>query len=147
LNGGFLLSTSVIDPTTLQAYQETEYRVFADPRFMLRVGVYQRDLAALHDVSGVSSSCFITAWNPLSLASTEAENAGYQAALAHDLGAQRLTFLEGIGQHPSNQWPGEPSFLVLGISLPDAMALGAKYRQNAVVWCGADAIPQLVLLR
>jgi hypothetical protein len=35
----------------------------------------------------------------------------------------------------------------LGLSLEAAKALGKKYDQNAVVWCGPDAIPELVLLR
>ena len=45
-----------------------------------------------------------------------------------------LTFFEGLGQTPSLQWPGEPSYLVLGMSLQAAMALGRKYEQHAIVF-------------
>ena len=44
------------------------------------------------------------------------------------------------------EWESEDSFLVLGISLEGAQELGAAYGQNAIVWCGEDAIPKLVLL-
>jgi hypothetical protein len=52
-----------------------------------------------------------------------------------------------IGQHPSNAWAGEESFLCFGISLEAAKALGRRFEQNAIVWSAADAIPQLILLR
>ncbi|TXH37992.1 MAG: DUF3293 domain-containing protein [Burkholderiaceae bacterium] len=46
----------------------------------------------------------------------------------------------------SNQWPGEDSFLVLGINLEAVKTLGRRFGQNAVLWCDATAIPQLILL-
>lgn len=36
--------------------------------------------------------------------------------------------------------------LVLGLALEAAKSLGNAYEQNAVIWCGADAVPNLVLL-
>lgn len=36
---------------------------------------------------------------------------------------------------------------MLRISLEAAKELGARYEQNAIVWAGADAMPQLILLR
>lgn len=56
-------------------------------------------------------------------------------------------FVLRIGQHPSNAWAGEESFLCFGISLEAAKALGRRFEQNAIVWSAADAIPQLILLR
>jgi hypothetical protein len=35
----------------------------------------------------------------------------------------------------------------LGISRQQAMDLGDRLEQNAIVWCGPDAVPELVLLR
>ncbi len=64
-----------------------------------------------------------------------------------ELRLRSLLFIEGVGQHPSNRWPPEPSFLVLDLSLEAAKALGSRHEQNAIVWCGADATPLLVLLR
>ena len=32
------------------------------------------------------------------------------------------------------------------MGLEEAKVLGCRYEQNAVVWCGVDAVPQLILL-
>ena len=58
-----------------------------------------------------------------------------------------LAYLDGLGQHPSNQWPPEESYLVLGLPLDAAATLCERLEQNAFVWMGADCVPQLVLLR
>jgi len=36
---------------------------------------------------------------------------------------------------------------VPGLSLEASKSLGARFEQNAIVWSGADAVPQLILLR
>ncbi|UUZ49901.1 DUF3293 domain-containing protein [Massilia sp. B-10] len=65
-----------------------------------------------------------------------------------DLLRQRgLQWQTGAYCDPKREWPSEPSFLVRGLSLEDASALGRQLRQNAIVWCGADLVPQLILLR
>jgi hypothetical protein len=61
--------------------------------------------------------------------------------------AQTVAFAEDIGQHPNNQWPDEPSFLVFGLSLEEAKKLGESLGQNANVWSDSDALPQMILLR
>lgn len=113
----------------------------------LHIARFNPALAALHEAHHVACSAFITACNPFSRSLDSQTNALRQAALAHELEALGLTRIEGIGKHPSNNWPGEASFLVLGVTLADAKALGEKHGQNAIVWCGADAVPQLILLR
>jgi hypothetical protein len=35
---------------------------------------------------------------------------------------------------------------VLGLALEAAKSLGRRHEQNAVVWSGPDAVPQLVML-
>ena len=143
----FLFADSVIDPVTIQAYLETDYRVHAEPPFALRVGHMSSDLLTTHKTHRAGSSAFITACNPFSQQLDEAENQDRQRNLAAELSRRGLTFLQGIGQHPSNNWPGEDSFLVLGLNLEAAKALGQRFEQNALVWSASDAIPQLILLR
>lgn len=41
----------------------------------------------------------------------------------------------------------EPSFLLFGLPLETARPLGKKLDQNAIVWFGGDAVPELILLR
>jgi hypothetical protein len=140
-------SDTAIDRDTVQAYQETEYRVSAPMDITLRIGEATASLAELHRRHGVQASAFITAWNPFGRTTSDERNVERQQALARDLQQLRLANLAGIGRHPSNQWPGEPSFLVLGASLEAAKALGVQHEQNAIVWCGLDAVPQLIMLR
>lgn len=142
-----LLSDSNIPRDTIQAYLETHYQVFAGTPITLRIGRFNPALAALHDARHVVCSAFITACNPLSRSLDAQANAARQKTLASEIEALGLAYVEGIGKHPSNHWPGEASFLVLGATLDAAKALGNKHDQNAIVWCGADAVPQLILLR
>lgn len=60
---------------------------------------------------------------------------------------QRLTVLPAVGRDPSGKWAGEDNFLILGIEPEIASTLGIQFEQNGYLWCGADAIPELVLLR
>ncbi|MFL9895962.1 DUF3293 domain-containing protein [Paraburkholderia sp. RL17-381-BIF-C] len=142
-----MFSDSDIPRETIQAYLETHYRVRGDTPATLKVGETNPTLAALHEAHDAECSAFITACNPFSQSSSDDFNAARQQALADELMQLGFTFFDGIGQHPSNNWPGETSLLVLGLSLEVAKVLGMRYGQNAIVWSGADATPQLVLLR
>ena len=136
-----------IPESTLQAYRETNFDAQGAKPMTLRIGQFNEELMHLHAEEQVQCSTFITAYNPLGQAFEDAVNVARQAALAKELAARNLTFIAGIGQQPTDPWPGEVSFLVLGLSLEAARALGTKHEQNAIVWCDADAVPQLVLLR
>jgi hypothetical protein len=95
----------------------------------------------------VDCSAYITACNPWSQSLSDAVNSDRIEKLLHVLQARSLRWLDGIGQHPSNEWAGEPSVLILGLSLAAAKVLAEDFEQNAFVWSGADARAQLVLLR
>jgi hypothetical protein len=56
-------------------------------------------------------------------------------------------YIHGEGKCGDGDWDGEESFLIFGISENQASEIGKKFEQNAIVWCGKDAIPQLVLLK
>jgi hypothetical protein len=142
-----LYEASTIDPSTLRAYLETEYRVHGEPSFTLRVGRASAELLAAQTEYKTDCSAFLTACNPFSKPFDPAANAARQDALARELSRRNLAFLNAVGQHPTNQWPGEDSFLVFGLTLERAKALGSMFEQNGFVWAGADAVPQLILLR
>lgn len=138
---------SEISPLTIKAYQETDYCVFGESPFVLRVGVANKTLAKLYKRHRTDCGAFVTACNPFGIDAGEAANHARQVELAKELGRRSLTFFNGTGKHPSGGWAAEPSCFVLGISLEAAKTLGKKYDQNAVIWCGSDAVPELVLLR
>ena len=142
-----MFSTPKIQPETIQAYSETEYRVTGDQPLVLRIGEYNESLSRLYKFNKVDSCAFITACNPCSRSLSDAANADRHDELGRDLQRRGLKFFQGEGKHPVGDWPGEASYLILGLSLEATKILGKKYEQNAIVWCGSDALPQLVLLR
>jgi hypothetical protein len=140
------LPESRLDPDTLRAYRETLYEVRSRPATILRVDNKSAGLKALHKKFDVYCSAFITAYNPYSTLVSAAENVRRQNALHAELIQLGISFIDGIGRHPSNRWPAEPSFLVLGISLEWAKVMGMRHEQNAILWAGEDAVSHLIIL-
>jgi hypothetical protein len=143
----FMYSDSNIDHDTIQAYLQTHYRVFEPVAFTLRVEEPNLDLITAQHQRQVDCSAFVTACNSFSQLLDSATNLERHQSLARELSQRGLVYCEAVGQHPSNQWPPEASFLIYGLSLPDAKALGTQLEQNAIIWSGADGTPQLILLK
>jgi hypothetical protein len=141
------LFSSAIAPALQAAFLETEFRVLGPRPFTLWVGEASTALAEAHRQHAVACSAYLTAHNPWSETLPDSENDARQTGLLRGLAQEGLHFVEGIGQHPSNGWPGEASLLIFGLSLVAAKALGQRWEQNAIVWSGADAVPRLILLR
>lgn len=142
-----MISESAIGEDLIQSYLETDYHVDSELLFILRVGVASEPLTQLLQRYQCDCAAYLTACNPFSRNVGNADNAARQAALAKELAGRSLKFLNGEGQDSQGKWPGEASFVVFGLSLEPSRALARKYEQNAFVWCGQDAVPQLVLLR
>ncbi len=138
---------TAIAESLIQAYIETDYVVHTQPAITLRVNEQSPQMMKLHKQHRVACSAFITAFNPYSQSCTPEVNLSRQQELMSELKVRSLKFIEGVGQHPSNAWSGEPSLLVLGLSLEAAKILGRRFEQNALVWIGTDGVPELVLLR
>jgi len=143
-HGGFMTQ---VDHDIIQAYLETDYHVYGDCPFTLNIGKACAELSALHKTYHSSGSAFITAENPFSRPLDPVLNWERHISLARELAARGFPFIDGTGKHPSNLWPGEASFLVFGLTLEEARDLGRHYGQNAIVWNGAGAVPELILLR
>jgi len=134
----------LMDEPLVQAFKETHYIVQDEQPFVLRIGETSEDLIACHKRHRVECSAFITAWNPFSHQLTAKENEERHQALIAEIKGRSLSILPGVGQHPSNNWPGEKSVLVLGLSLEAAKTLGRRFEQHAIVWCSNDGVPQLI---
>lgn len=126
---------------------ETDFRVAAPEPFVLHVGVASAPLAQLQRLHRTDCSAFISACNPYSRLIDDDANTERQLELARELAGLGLTFLDGVGTHPAGGWPPESGYLVPGLSLAAAKALGERHEQNAILWCGPDAVPELVLLK
>ena len=142
-----LFPETVVKAELIQAYNDTDFGVEAAPPFLLKIGKSNESLARLFKKHQCQSAAYITAWNPYSQAAAPEQNISSQSRLENELKRRSLTYFPGMGADSKGQYPGESSFLVLDISLETSKVLGRAYEQNAVVWCGPDAVPTLILLR
>jgi hypothetical protein len=131
-----------------RAYRATTYRLgHTADSIGLTIGERSAPLAALFAASGVSCGAFLTAFNPRGTIQPDEANARGHAELFRRLQAQGLRAIEGSGSEEGSDWPAEKSWFALGLELDAAMALGRHFDQDAIVWVGADAVPELHLLR
>ena len=138
---------SVIPKELIDAYQATHFRVLEPVSFVLRIGEFSQFLEDLYRDRGASSAAFLTAWNPYSNETEAVDNEDANDALKRALKDEQIIFYEGIGEDPAGEWLGEPSVLALGISHEKAVSIGRSFNQNAIVWIGSNAVPELQLLR
>jgi hypothetical protein len=138
---------STIDEAKLLAYLRCHYRVLGAAPFTLRIGERSEALAALHGRLRCECAAFLTAWNPRGELHDEAANHAAQDALMRDIDARGYACIPGVGVDPEGYWRGEDSALVPAMGLAEAMLIADSYHQNALVWAGSDARPQLILLR
>jgi len=136
----------IISTDLLNAYLETNYHVSGQPGFVLKIDQSSEQLLNAYQRLDVKSAAFITAYNPFSKQLSPTENWDRHTKLVQEMESRKLAFVDGIGQHPSNNWPGEPSILVFGIDRATAEALGRQFEQNAIVYCNHRAIPELLTL-
>jgi hypothetical protein len=133
-----------MNESLITAYKETNYSVESFKNH-LKIGIKNLDLQDLYIKNNITCSSYITAYNPFSKKSSLNENIDRNKQLLKD--CIEYEHLQGEGKHPSNEWPGEPSFLFLGMDLETAKTIGKKYEQNTILWIDRDAIPQLIILR
>lgn len=140
------MSDTRIADHLLESYGQTDYQVYGPVPFSLKIGQPSEPLLQLYKQHRCDCAAFITACNPYSQKLAPAVNAQRHLDLMADLGSRSLTFIKGIGIGQDPAWPGEVSCLILGLALEASRVLGQKFHQNAIVWCGQDAKPELVLL-
>jgi hypothetical protein len=129
----------------IEAYQNADYVVFAEPQFVLKIGEPSSRLDALLEHEGATTAAFLTAANPRSKPQTAAQNASALSALDQLVAAAGYPWRAGEGREPDGSW-AEPSRLVIGIYRDNAEALGRLFGQNAIVFMEKGAAPELVVL-
>ena len=67
-----------------------------------------------------------------------------QSQLECDLLESGFETYAGENVADSDDWPAEESCFVSDLPIDEAMALGEKYGQNAIVCGGHDGVPELV---
>ncbi|MBU1442808.1 MAG: DUF3293 domain-containing protein [Gammaproteobacteria bacterium] len=119
------------------------------PVLALRIGLPSPELSALYREHCAASMALLTACSPLGAVVANEQNERAMELLRADVQALGPVALPGTGRdgNPASQWPSEASIVVFGIDSDWAAELGRRHQQNAIVWAGATALPELVMLR
>jgi hypothetical protein len=143
-----MTETTQIHSDKIRAFLATDYRLgHTEHDIILNIGVRSERLASLFTSSGVVGGAFLTAYNPRGAIQSDEANKRGHAELAAMLNDQGIRGLEGSGEGKRSKWPAEKSYFALGLQLDAAKQIGRHFDQDAIVWVGADAVPQLILLR
>jgi len=133
-----------------RAYRNTTYCVdHPDGDFGIRIDESCAPLDVLLREYGVTTWAYVTACNPCSQRFSTEENIARHAQLLAHVRALELKVFPGRGKADGSDWV-EESLLILGVDEGTAMALGAAFKQNAVVvgklggvaklrWCSISA--------
>ena len=142
------MSETTIAADKVRAYRATDYRLgHTTQDIVLAPGLRSGRLAELFASKSVTCGAFLTAFNPLGTQKSDTENDQAHAQLATVLTDLGLEFIEGSGSEEGTQWPAEKSLFALGLSREGATSIGRQFDQDAIVWVGDSAVPELVLLR
>ena len=143
-----LEAQSAVPLAKRSAYLRTQYRLgFGPDSIVLEIESHSGHLAAQFAEYGVACGAFITAYNPEGTQQSDEANSRDHAALLAQIAALGHAFIEGEGADATGEWPAERSVFAYGMDKASACAVGRQFHQDAIVWVGPDAVPQLVLLR
>ncbi len=139
---------SAVSPDIVAAYRAAVYEV--DDAFgsiRIQIDTWASESDSLLRRAGVDTGFFITAYNPASIALCDAENLAAHETLEVSLRQIGVTYLTARGLDPTDRWPPEAGFFVLGLARDDALGLARRFDQNGIVWVATGRAPELVLLR
>jgi len=130
----------MMNEALLNAYQNTRYCVF-EPPIEIRIGEHNSKLNELLMEHGQVNWAFITAYNPYSHILSGEENKERHSQLINAVRTYTYFEGEGIGEDPS--WQPEKSLLIIGITEENAISIGRKFEQNAIVIGSENQSPSL----
>ena len=133
----------MITKELLQAYEATCFSIVA-PKIDIYLSKENVALQQFLMENHFTTWCFITAWNPFSNTLSLVDNIARNIELEKDLSAYQVFSAEG--KDALGIWPPEISFFVGNITKEQAVLLGKKYEQNAIVFGEVQKNADLVLL-
>lgn len=119
----------------MPAWRATGYRIWlAGQAVDLAIDQPCPELDAWLQQQRSESACFVTACNPGSQLLSDAENLHRLRSLDAELFAAHKLALAARALPATADWPPEPARLVAGLGKSEALALGRRHRQDAVLW-------------
>lgn len=128
----------------LEAYKNTKYHVFQHD-IIIEIGKLNNKLNQLLNKYNSTEWAFITAFNPYSKVLNPDENIERHNELKELTNSYIIFEGHGIGEDPT--WEPELSLFIIGITKEDAMSIGNKFEQNAIIIGKINSIPELLILK
>lgn len=127
----------------LEAYRQTNYEV-DDWETPIKIGSSSPEADIFLLKNNLTEWAFITAYNPMSVPTSDATNRANNQKLKADL--YHYLILDGRGVDPAGIWQGEESYFIAGISLDEATEMAKKYHQKAFVFGRVGEEAELVVV-
>lgn len=125
----------VMNPTLFEAYRRTSFQSNIDGKsIVIHPGECCPELDDVLKARAMTAWAFITAYNPRSERLSDEENHLAQLQLKAAIEEGKWLFFPGVGQPEDDKWEAEASFLVLGILRDQALHLGRRFGQLAIVF-------------
>ncbi|NJL52730.1 MAG: DUF3293 domain-containing protein [Hydrococcus sp. SU_1_0] len=117
------------------AYEQAIYEVYyGQATIQIKIGESCPALDSLITEDNRPSWALITASNPYSQLLSELENQQRHQRLLQHLTELQLPLFPAVGKDQAGVWIPEPGFLISGIERVEAIAIGRKFEQNAIVF-------------
>jgi len=130
------------------AYRATTYTArFPTAVVRIRVGAACAGLDGELADRNLTTWAYITAANPDSVPLSDDQNAARYQALLRAVESLRWPCFSGAGVPDDPSWAPEKSLLVLGIPQPQAIELGQRFDQRAILWGTLGGLPELIACR
>ena len=127
----------------LEAYKNTKYKVF-QLDIVIEIDIINDKLKELLNKYNSTDWAFITAFNPYSKALNQDENIERHNELKELTNSYIIFEGHGVGEDPT--WEPELSLLIIGITKEDAILIGNRFEQNAIVLGKSNSAPKLLIL-
>lgn len=129
------------------AYKKTLYAVqIGGETVNIRVGNHTPSITALLQKYQQTTWALITAHNPHSQLTDTAQNTRQTLALEKAIQQLARPYLSAVNIDPQGNWPDENSFFIIGINQTQAITLGQRFHQNAILFGTLTTQPHLIWL-
>ena len=136
---------SRVEESLWESYRSSTYCARTEiGEITIRIGAIDPLLERLLREGEIHDWAFITAYNPASAPLSATDNDARQERLEQVVRAGGYRCFSGSGAGAKDDWPPERSVLILGIRRAEAVELGRRFGQNAIV-CGSRGQPAELL--
>ena len=129
------------------SYQDAVYEVYyGDLTIQLFIDRSNSKLDLILKKYHCTTWALITAFNPYSQCLSAAENQQRHQNLIELMRSYNLTFFDAVGKDKDSVWTPEQSIFIVGIELKQAIGVGNRFQQNAIVFGELEKASKLLWL-